>query len=637
MAPTPKQKVVSVASAASVASMPARDESPKIRKEMKQRDPFGFMKKRAPPDLNNLNIEVLNHEATKYSRLLGWQNSGTVLLLPMEQQKELANLCKLLDTAIVEKEWSRAETIQCNVDRLKQSLGRIHRDIEEAKGALKESLLAYDYYIHQGKYVMAGKWDLIAVAGKAVLDQYFQHEAEREEVERELRKRKTQATVELDASSSKQEDDEPREDDLEEEKEEEEEGPRKLMNPFDAPEKSHATLLRKEKTSVATGSRARKTRKFDKFMSRQEFDIIMDAPWQRKDKLGARKSGPNKNGHALSYVAVNGQINCEACSVYVPRKRSTQHINGITHEKKLKSLKEATSVATGIRATRKLDNFMSRQDFDIIMNAPWQRKNKLGAIESGPNKNGHALSYAAANGQINCEACSVHVPGKWITRHIVGTAHVKMLKSLKERTFKTSVATGILAQKTRKLDKFMSRQEFDIIMDAPWQRKDKLGARKSGPNKNGHALSYVAVNGQINCEACSVYVPRRRITQHIIGTTHEKKLKFHKPKEETSVATGIRAKKTRKLDKFMSRQEFDSIMNAPWQKRTKFGAIESGPNKDGHALSYVAVNGQINCEACSVHVPRKRITQHIVGTTHEKKLKSLEERNSKRQNTLQDV
>ena len=84
----------------------------------------------------------------------------------------------------------------------------------------------------------------------------------------------------MDADDPREEEaDEPGATDLEEEQEEEEEGPID-WTPFDALERIHAT----------------------------------------------RHPGIIKNGHALSYAASNGQINCEAaCSVYVPQKRITQH------------------------------------------------------------------------------------------------------------------------------------------------------------------------------------------------------------------------------------------------------------------------------------------------------------------------
>jgi uncharacterized protein YcgL (UPF0745 family) len=153
MVPTPKMKIVLVAS---VAFMPKRDEFSKIPKEMKQQDLLGFMKMRAPPVLS---IEVVNHGAAKYSCLHGWQNSSTVMFLPIDQQKELANLCIDLDTANVEKEWEHAAMIQVDMDSLRQLVDMMHKDLKdlkETKGALKESLFAFLFWIKQGKHVEAG-------------------------------------------------------------------------------------------------------------------------------------------------------------------------------------------------------------------------------------------------------------------------------------------------------------------------------------------------------------------------------------------------------------------------------------------------------------------------------------------------
>ena len=223
------------------------------------------------------------------------------------------------------------------MDQLKGSIAGMNHNIEEAKGALKESLFAKSYYIQEGKLLVAGKWDTIALASQAVLAQYFQHNAEREEES----KRKT---VELDAVEV----DNPREEEAnepagEDELEQQEADPTEALNPFDAPEKSYATRHRKERTSVATGVRAPKVRRFDKFMSRMEFDFIINKQWQRKTSLGVIQSGPNKKGHALSYVVSTGQIFCEACLVYLPQKTITQHITGQKHEHKLKILGEHNS------------------------------------------------------------------------------------------------------------------------------------------------------------------------------------------------------------------------------------------------------------------------------------------------------
>jgi hypothetical protein len=114
---------------------------------------------------------------------------------------------------------------------------------------------------------VAGKWDTTALAGQLVLvAQYFQDGAEREETGR-------RKTVVLDADDPCEEEaDKPGADDLEEEQEEE--GPPDL-NPFHAPEKSHATRHRKEKSSFATGVWFPTVRKLDKYMSRQEFVSII--------------------------------------------------------------------------------------------------------------------------------------------------------------------------------------------------------------------------------------------------------------------------------------------------------------------------------------------------------------------------
>jgi hypothetical protein len=49
------------------------------------------------------------------------------------------------------------------------------------------------------------------------------------------------------------------------------------LNPFDAPEKSHATHHHREKTSVTIGVQVPKAWKLDKYMSRQEFETIMNS------------------------------------------------------------------------------------------------------------------------------------------------------------------------------------------------------------------------------------------------------------------------------------------------------------------------------------------------------------------------
>jgi hypothetical protein len=346
MAPTPtKRKIVAstpnkyeIASVTPNKKTPNNDEivsvSPKNKKALKQKELFGFMKKRAPPVLS---IKDLHHGSVKYSRIRGWNDSGTVLSMPIEQQKELLKLSELRTDAINEKDWQGGEKIQHDMDHLKELIAGMNSNIEEAKGALKESLLAKSYYIAEGKLIVAGKWDNTALAAEAVLAQYFQYDSERKE-------ESNTKTVELDAEEvdkQREEDsNEPGDDDLEEQQEA---GPTAGLNPFDAPEKSHATRHRKEKASVATGVRAPKVRKLDKFMSRKDFDTIISKPWQRKTSLGATESGPNKNGHALTYVASNGQIFCEACSVYIPQKTITQHIIGTKHEKKLKTLGEHNS------------------------------------------------------------------------------------------------------------------------------------------------------------------------------------------------------------------------------------------------------------------------------------------------------
>jgi hypothetical protein len=310
MAPTPKKKIV--------ASTPNKDEialvtSTPNKKIMTQKGILGFMKNRAPPVLS---IKDLHHGAAKYSLVRGLNDSGTVLSLPIEQQQELLELSELRTAAINEKDWQRGELIQRDMDNLKEWIAGMNSNIEDAKGALKESLLARKFYIDEGKLLVAGKWDNTALAAQAVLAQYFQHETEREEE----RKRKM---VEV-AEPLEEEADEPGEDDLEHQ---EEADPPAALNPFDAPEKSHATRHRIEKKSVATGVRMPKVWKLDKSMSRIEFDTLINKAWKRKSSLGAMESGPNKNGHALSYVAHNGQIFCEACSVYVPRKSGIR--NGV--------------------------------------------------------------------------------------------------------------------------------------------------------------------------------------------------------------------------------------------------------------------------------------------------------------------
>jgi hypothetical protein len=58
------------------------------------------------------------------------------------------------------------------MDQLKGSIAGMNHNIEEAKGALKESLFAKSYYIREGKLLVAGKWDTIALASQAVLARY---------------------------------------------------------------------------------------------------------------------------------------------------------------------------------------------------------------------------------------------------------------------------------------------------------------------------------------------------------------------------------------------------------------------------------------------------------------------------------
>ena len=311
-----------------VASTPNKDEIVSVtsnKKLLKQKGLFGFMKKRAPPVIS---IKDLHYGDLKYSRIRGWNESGTVLSLPIEQQQDLSELSKLQTAAMKEREWSDGDKIQQDMGQLKGSIAGMSHNIEEAKGALKESLVARSYYIKEGKPLVAGKWDTIALAAQAVLAQYFQHNAEREE-------QSNRKTVELDAVEvdrpCEEEADKPAgEDDLEQQEAD-------PLNPFDAPEKSYATRHRKERTSVATGVRAPKVRRLDKFMSRREFDGIINKPWERKSSSGVMHSGPNKNGHGMSYVAAVGQITCEACFVYVTRKRIAQHIIGTAHENRLKS------------------------------------------------------------------------------------------------------------------------------------------------------------------------------------------------------------------------------------------------------------------------------------------------------------
>jgi hypothetical protein len=55
-----------------------------------------------------------------------------------------------------QKEWKPAEPIQVNVDCLKQLVDTMRKDLDEVKGALKESLLAFQHLIKQGKHVEVG-------------------------------------------------------------------------------------------------------------------------------------------------------------------------------------------------------------------------------------------------------------------------------------------------------------------------------------------------------------------------------------------------------------------------------------------------------------------------------------------------
>ena len=197
---TPSKEIALVASVASVASISKKDDSPQIPIKMKQQGLFGYMKKRAPPVLS---IKDLHPGEAKFSRLRGWNNSGTVLSLPIKQQKELLKLKVLLKTAINKKDWLGGDSLQQDVNRLKKLIAARNNNIEEAKGALKESLQATAYYIAEGKLLMAGKWDTTALAGQAVLAHYFQDEAEREKTAR-------RKSVVLDADDPREEEaDEP--------------------------------------------------------------------------------------------------------------------------------------------------------------------------------------------------------------------------------------------------------------------------------------------------------------------------------------------------------------------------------------------------------------------------------------------
>jgi hypothetical protein len=144
MAPTPKKKIV--------ASTPNKDEialvtSTPNKKIMTQKGILGFMKNRAPPVLS---IKDLHHGAAKYSLVRGLNDSGTVLSLPIEQQQKLLELSELRTAAINEKDWQRGELIQRDMDNLKEWIAGMNSNIEDAKGALKESLLARKFYIDEG-------------------------------------------------------------------------------------------------------------------------------------------------------------------------------------------------------------------------------------------------------------------------------------------------------------------------------------------------------------------------------------------------------------------------------------------------------------------------------------------------------
>jgi hypothetical protein len=118
-------------------------------------------------------------------------------------------LSVLLKTAIDEKDWARGDFIQQDVNPLRELIARMNNNTEEAKGALKESLFARDYFIAgEGKLLVAGKWDTTVLAGQLVLAHHFQDEAKREETGR-------RKTVVLDADDPREEEaDEPGADDL---------------------------------------------------------------------------------------------------------------------------------------------------------------------------------------------------------------------------------------------------------------------------------------------------------------------------------------------------------------------------------------------------------------------------------------
>jgi hypothetical protein len=80
---TPSKEIALVVLIVSVELILKKDALPQIPIKMKQHELFGFMKKRASPVLS---IEDLHPGVAKFSHLWGLNNSGTVLLLQIEQQ-----------------------------------------------------------------------------------------------------------------------------------------------------------------------------------------------------------------------------------------------------------------------------------------------------------------------------------------------------------------------------------------------------------------------------------------------------------------------------------------------------------------------------------------------------------------------
>jgi hypothetical protein len=212
-----------------------------------------YWQKKAAPVISILGLDP---KAATYCRLLGLFKSGTILLPPIQEEKELAQ--KLIDraAALKDDDFTLAAEIQEYIKELKLSTTAAHNNVEEAKNALKESLMAYEYYKKAEQYVLAGQWHAIATAGYGVLAEYFVIELANGKQLASQRQAGTKLPEQQEQQDDMEDDSEDdTEDDVEDDTEAAVGGAPANPHPFTPAEKSVASRKRKVKISTATGER----------------------------------------------------------------------------------------------------------------------------------------------------------------------------------------------------------------------------------------------------------------------------------------------------------------------------------------------------------------------------------------------